>query len=309
MRKESNSILNPPFKQALIDKFRNAVVKDRVEWYFRFRHTGYRLLLSYSFYASAKRNVREKSMLLPIIGLYYCYFHLVAALMCVDVHLKYEQLPRFPHDHYRAKRDGIKDFMEKRGIDPKKTRHLSHRRVREYVEDAGRKRILSEDFVSSFSDAMSLRFSVNYAPAYFGNLEMDKTMASLVEQTQGNLDEANRLVFTLNREYVETLDRHGMFWTPQDLLESFIGDAIGDDFVLNYLNEEESKEVFLILDNALPYGKCEVCGKMTQYNFVGSKPVFTYVCESDKCRAEFQAKQKQFTKQEKKRTNKKAKTM
>jgi len=84
-----------------------------------------------------------------------------------------------------------------------------------------------------------------------------------------------------------------MFWTPQDLLESFIGDAIGDDFTDNYLNEQESREVFLTLEKALPYAECEVCGKATQNTLMGRKPVFTHVC-STKCMREFEASRKRM---------------
>jgi hypothetical protein len=38
---------------------------------------------------------------------------------------------------------------------------------------------------------------------------------------------------------------------PHDYIESFIGDAIGDDFTDNYLNREEAQMVFEILRSAL----------------------------------------------------------
>ena len=250
-------------------------------------------MLSYAFHASTKRNIEEKSMLLSIIGLYYSYFHLIAALMCIDPHLKYEQLPRFPLDHYRARRDGIEDFMKNRGINPRQIRYLSHQKVEKYVSSVSRKGILSEDFISAFREAKSLRLSVNYAPAYFGYLGLDELIASLIQKTQDNFDEANRLIFTLNREYIETSEKHGMFWAPQDFLESFIGDAIGDDFAGNYLNEQESREVFLTLEKALPYAKCEVCGKETQNTLIGRKPVIAHIC-STKCMREFQANLKRM---------------
>lgn len=238
-------------KQSFIDKFRHAVKKDKREWDFRFRHAGYRLLLSYGFYASVKRNVEEKSILLSIIGLYYSQFHLIAALMCVDPYLKFEQLPRFPLDHYRAKRDGLLEFYESHGVDIRRIKYLSHKTVRGYASHIRKKDLISEDFFDSFLETRDLRFQVNYAPAYFGYLKLDKHVNALTQRIRENIDEANKYIFTLNEEYVKTAQKHEMGWHPHDYLESFIGDAIGDDFTQNYLNGEETATVFKILESAI----------------------------------------------------------
>lgn len=273
------------FKQSFVDKFRRSIKEDRLEWHFRFRHTGYRLLLTYSFYVSAKRNIEEKSILLSVIGLYYSFFHLVAGLMCVDPYLKYEQLPKFPLDHYRAKRDGIEEFMQRKGIDPRKIKYLSHRKVEKYVGTLLKKRIVTYEFSDSFHKSQHLRSMVNYAPAYFGNLSLDRNMEALIKQMRDNIDDANRYIFALDDEFIWTLNRHQFFWAPHDLIESFIGDAIGDDFTDNYLNSSESEEVFKILFDAVPTARCTICGKENR-SALEEKIGEVYVC-SEECKEKY----------------------
>ena len=93
--------------QRLVDKLRHDSIHDTTEWQFRFRQSGYRILLSLLFHVSSKRCIEKKETILPCIGIYYSFFHLGLGLMSVSPHKNINNIPNFPLDHFRQKAYGF----------------------------------------------------------------------------------------------------------------------------------------------------------------------------------------------------------
>lgn len=228
-------------KQKFLDKFRHSIKENKEEWDFRFRQIGYRVLLSLSFYVSSKRCYQQKTKLLPSVGLYYSFFHLASALMCIHPGLEFEKLPMFPLDDFRKEAYGFKKFTKKRG------RFLSHKTIESFLHRCAQERLISHDTLECFLDSKHLRSVANYAPTYDRPSRFEQMVEELLGRMETCLDEAFSLIVSMNKEYRDTAERHGLPSHIHDYLASFIGDGIGDDFMDSLISDEEAQEVTSIL--------------------------------------------------------------
>jgi len=233
-------------KQEFIDKFRHSVIKDKAEWDFRFRQVGYRVLLSTFFFISSKKCYQQKNKLIPCVGLYYSFFHLALALMCIHPAITLDRLPRFQLDEFRKNAYGFKKFTQRYKMYEK--RFMTHKEIESFLGKCVRERLISADAYESFLDAKHLRWIANYAPTYDRPTRFDEMNSDLINRMEAHLEEFYFLIVKLNQEYMKTAAKHNLLPLHiHDHLASFIGDGIGDDFMECFLSDGEEKEVIDIL--------------------------------------------------------------
>lgn len=239
------SKMNVSIPQRLIDKLRHDSIRDTEEWQFRFRQAGYRILLSLLFYVSSKRCFKNKETLLPIIGLYYSFFHLGLGLMSVSPHQNIRNIPNFPLDHFRQKTYGFDKIISI----PKK--EIKHSKVEEFIKILMKSKIVSKGFYSHFQELKSLRMEINYRPFYFGYLGIHEILDVTIEKSEEYIKEGCLVIKKLSEEFYDVLSRRGLIRHVHDYLPSFIGNGIMDDFFQNYANDEEES---MIINLLLEYG-------------------------------------------------------
>ena len=241
----AKSKMNVNIPQRLIDKLRHDSIHDTTEWQFRFRQSGYRILLSLLFHVSSKRCIEKKETILPCIGIYYSFFHLGLGLMSVSPHKNINNLPNFPLDHFRQKAYGFDKIIDI----PKN--EIKHSKVEDFIKMLSQSKIVSEGFYSHFQDVKSLRMEINYRPFYFGYRHIHERLDVTIEQSEQYIQEGCLVIKKLSEEFYDVLDRKGLIRHIHDYLPSFIGDGIMDDFLENYANDEEESMIIGLL---LKYG-------------------------------------------------------
>ena len=177
------------------------------------------------------------------MGLYYSFFHLAIALMCVHPSIKFEDLPNFPIDYFRGEKYGFKKFKNRKG-----KKYLTHKELEAFLDKCKQEKLISNEIFSSFLEAKELRWITNYAPRYDNYSYYDDINKILISRMLIHFKEIFFLILSLNKDYNNTAEKHDL--TPShghDYLPGFIGDGIGDDFMDSFLSKEESEEVVKIL--------------------------------------------------------------
>lgn len=228
-------------RQKFVDSFRHSVRTNKEEWDFRFRQTGYRILLSVSFFVSSRGCYERENKLVPSVGLYYSFFHLALALMCIHPNMDLRKLPKFPLDEFRKKRYGFEKFTKNGG------RFVTHKGVESFLTRCVQERLISPSTLECFLDAKHLRWIANYAPTYDRPSHFEQMNKDLLSRMEICLEEVFFFIASMNKEYTDTADRYNLSSHVHDYLASFIGDGIGDDFMDGLISDEESQEVIALL--------------------------------------------------------------
>lgn len=239
------SKINVNIPQRLVDKLRYGSTNNTTEWQFRFRQSGYRILLSLLFYVSSKKCVEKKETILPGIGIYYSFFHLGLGLMSVDPRKNIDDISNFPLDHFRQNAYGFDEISDI----PKS--EIKHSKVEGFIKTLSQSKIVSEGFYSHFQDVKSFRMEINYRPVYFGYHHIHERIDVSIERSEQYIQEGCLVIKKLSDEFYDVLNKKGLIRHVHDYLPAFIGDGIMESFLENYANDEEESR---IIDLLLEYG-------------------------------------------------------
>ena len=135
----AKSKINVNIPQRLVDKLRYGSTNNTTEWQFRFRQSGYRILLSLLFYVSSKKCVEKKETILPGIGIYYSFFHLGLGLMSVDPRKNIDDISNFPLDHFRQNAYGFDEISDIPKSEIKQFTYILNRQISNKWKQTGNK--------------------------------------------------------------------------------------------------------------------------------------------------------------------------
>lgn len=167
---------------------------------------------------------KNKSVLLPIIGLYYSLFHLGLALLFIEHRTKIEDL---------------------RGSTENKKNRLNHAKLIKLIKgklvDSN---LMTNDFLELIEQVKDIREYANYNFGSFPQdkygkfLDLQKQFTNLYRQTEKVFDESIQFIHDISDSISSETNIDLNFQIALD-----IGDGIGDDIMSTYLSDEDEKMI------------------------------------------------------------------